>query len=204
MFFMNLFSNHFKDYYDYIYKMTTISEILEPNRFPRELGGLKAKTSLNRITFNPSSANPGETLYIEIPKLSEDLVFVPGSVYLTFNLNVSGHKNNTLVNNVGRNLISKLIVKFGGEIIQDTERFNVFQTYHDLHLPKKERRDRLRQGISSENMRKLRTNAGDKNTSNTKEVNLAAIHNTKYAIPLDHPFSRIMVCFIIERLLMTH
>ena len=47
--------------------------------------------------------------------------------------------------------------------------------------------DKLRQGISSENMRRLRTNAGDKVTSNAKEVALAAIHNTKYYIPIDHP-----------------
>ena len=45
----------------------------------------------------------------------------------------------------------------------------------------------MRQGISSENMRRLRTNAGDKVTSNVKEVSLAAIHNTKYYIPIDHP-----------------
>ena len=36
-------------------------------------------------------------------------------------------------------------------------------------------------------MRRLRTNAGDKVTSNAKEVALAAIHNTKYYIPIDHP-----------------
>ena len=36
-------------------------------------------------------------------------------------------------------------------------------------------------------MRKLRTNAGDKSTTDAKEVALAAIHNTKYVIPLDHP-----------------
>ena len=36
-------------------------------------------------------------------------------------------------------------------------------------------------------MRKLRTNAGDKDTSDDKSVALAAIHNTKYVIPLDHP-----------------
>ena len=34
---------------------------------------------------------------------------------------------------------------------------------------------------------KLRTNAGDKDTSNAKEVAMAALHNTKYCIPLDHP-----------------
>ena len=36
-------------------------------------------------------------------------------------------------------------------------------------------------------MRKLRTNAGDKVTSDAKEVALAVIHNTKYRVPLDHP-----------------
>ena len=65
--------------------------------------------------------------------------------------------------------------------------YDLFQTYHDLFLPKEERENMLRHGISSENMRKLRTNAGDKDTDSTKEVAMAALHNTKYCIPLDHP-----------------
>ena len=80
--------------------MTSISNILDPNHVPRTTGGLKAETSLNRVTLNPSSAEPGETLYIEIPKLSENLVIVPGSVYITFDMVVTGHKDNTLVNNI--------------------------------------------------------------------------------------------------------
>ena len=36
------------------------------------------------------------------------------------------------------------------------------------------------------NMRKLRTNAGDKPTFDANEVALAAIHSTKYCIPLDN------------------
>ena len=142
--------------------METVSEKINPNRIPRDPLGLKAESILNRITLNPSSANPGETLYINIPKLSENLVIVPGSVSLVFNLNVEGHEDNTLVNNVGSNLVSRLRVLFGGETLQDTQRYDLFQTYHDLFLTDEEREDRLRQGISSENMRKLRTNAGDK------------------------------------------
>ena len=46
------------------------------------------------------------------------------------------------------------------------------------------------EGISSDIMRKLRTNAGDKDTSNAKAVRMAGIHNTKYEIPLDHPILR--------------
>ena len=163
----------------------SVSEIINPNRVPREPFGLKSESSLNRITFNPSSANPEEKINVTIPKLTDNVVIVPGSVYLLFDLIVGGHINNTLVNNVGRNLVEQLKVSFGGETLQDTRRYDLFQTYHDLFLD--DRDDRLKQGISSENMRKLRTNAGDKVTSDAKEVFLASIHNHKYRIPLDHP-----------------
>ena len=55
--------------------------------------GLKANSTLHRITLTPSNANPGETLYIEIPKLTDNMVIVPGSVFLVFNLAISGHEN---------------------------------------------------------------------------------------------------------------
>ena len=149
--------------------------------------GLKANSTLHRITLTPSNANPGETLYIEIPKLTDNMVIVPGSVFLVFNLSISGHENNTVVNNISRNLVKRQRVVFGGETLQDAMNYDLFQTYHDLFLPKEERENMLRHGISSENMRKLRTNAGDKDTDNAKEVAMAALHNTKYCIPLDHP-----------------
>ena len=163
------------------------SEKINPNRIPKEPFGLKAESTLNRITLNPSTASPGETLYIHIPKLSENLVIVPGSVSLLFDLDVGGHSNNTVVNNLGSNLVSRLKVLFGGETLQDTQRYDLFQTYNDLFLTDEEREDRLKQGISSENMRKLRTNAGDKKTQDVKEVALSEVHNTKYRIPINHP-----------------
>ena len=105
------------------------SEKINPNRIPKEPFGLKAESTLNRITLNPSTASPGETLYINIPKLSENLVIVPGSVSLLFDLDVEGHANNTVVNNVGRNLVTRLKVLFGGETLQDTQRYDLVQTY---------------------------------------------------------------------------
>ena len=56
------------------------SEEMDPNRLPKKPFGLKAKATANRITLNPSSANPGEKLYINIPKLSQNVVLVPGSI----------------------------------------------------------------------------------------------------------------------------
>ena len=95
----------------------SISDLLNPDRPPREAYGLKAEKTLNRITLTPSSVNPGETLYASIPTLTESVVIVPGIVGLLFNLNVVGHTNNTIVNNVGRNLVKSLKVKFGGEVV---------------------------------------------------------------------------------------
>ena len=170
--------------------MTSIPEILNPDRAPKDLFGLKDHAVLNRISFTPGVARPGQILYVDIPKLADNYVIVPDSVYLIFDLNVSGHKDNTLVNNVGRNLVSEFKVLFGGDTIQDTKRFDLFKTYHDLFLSKEERSDRMMEGISDPNMRKLRTNAGDKDTSDVNVVRMAAIHNTKYAIHLDHPILR--------------
>ena len=162
----------------------TISENLNPNISKRKSFGLKAESTLHRITLNPSSANPGETLFLYIPKLSENKVIVPRSVSLRLDLNVQGYANNTVVNNVARNLVSQFKVMFASETLQDTTRYDLIKTYEDLFT---DRDNKLRLGISSENIRKLRTYAGDKDDSNSKEVTLASIHNTKYCIPIDHP-----------------
>ena len=107
----------------------SISEKIDPNRMPKQPFGLKAESTWQRITFTPSSANPGETLYISIPKLSGNNVLVPGSVSLSFDIDVGGHANNTLVNNVGRNLVQNFKVVLGGETLQDTKRYDLFMTY---------------------------------------------------------------------------
>ena len=166
----------------------TISERIDPNRMPKQPFGLKAEKTLQRTTFTPSSANPGETLYVNIPKLSGNNVIVPNSVRLAFDLViVNGEANDTVVNNIGRNLISNFKVLLGGETLQDTKRYDLFSTYHDLFLSKNERTKRLRQGISSENMRRLRTNAGDATTSDAGQVALGKIYSTRYHIPINHP-----------------
>ena len=165
----------------------TISERIDPNRMPKQPFGLKADTTLHRTTFTPSSANPGETLYVNIPKLSGNNVIVPNSVRLAFDIIVGGHANNTLVNNLGRNLVSNFKVVLGGETLQDTKRYDLFTTYHDLFLPKDERTRRLRQGISGTNMRKLRTGAGDADTSSAGQVALGKVYSTRYHIPINHP-----------------
>ena len=166
----------------------TISERIDPNRMPKQPFGLKAETTLQRTTFTPSSANPGETLYVNIPKLSGNNVIVPNSVRLAFDLVITNAEaNDTIVNNLGRNLVSNFKVLLGGETLQDTKRYDLFTTYHDSFLSNNERIKRLRQGISYENMRKLRTGAGDATTSDAGQVSLGKIYGKRYHIPINHP-----------------
>ena len=166
----------------------TISEKIDPNRMPKQPFGLKAESTLHRTTFTPSSANPGEVLYVNIPKLSGNNVIVPNSVRLAFDfVIVGGEANDTVVNNLGRSLVSNFKVSLGGETLQDTVRYDLFTTYHDSFLSKDARTKLIRQGISSENMRKLRTGAGDATTSDGGQVSLGKIYGNRYHIPINHP-----------------
>ena len=82
---------------------------------------MKAERTVTRIAFNPSVANPGDVLYLTVPKLAEDVVIVPGSLALVFGIDLSGgHANNYLVQNVSRALVNRLTVTFDGTPVQDT------------------------------------------------------------------------------------
>ena len=146
---------------------------------------------MKRITFNPTSANPGDTLYVSVTKLAANEVIVPGSLALVFdiNLKVTGaHANNYLVQNVSRALVDKLIVKFAATTIQDTTSYSIYKIFEDLFLSRDKRDNMLREGIQSTDLNRIRSGAGDKKTSGVDEENaLNAVYGTKYRINLDHP-----------------
>ena len=119
-------------------------------------------TFKHRGIFNPNKASPGETLYVTVPRLNEDTILVPGSLALFFNLTLSGHADNFLVNNVARALVSRLVVKFAGEKLQDTNAYDLYKLYEDLFLPKSKRQNMFFEGIQSEDLCKIRSDAGDK------------------------------------------
>ena len=151
---------------------------------------MKAERTVKRITFNPTEANPGETLYVSVPKLADDEIIVPGSLALVFNINLKvtgAHANNHLVQNVSRALVDKFIVKFASSIVQETTSYGVYKTFEDLFLSKDERENMLREGIQDTDLNKLRSDAGDKDTSNAGRNTLNAVYGTNYRINLDHP-----------------
>ena len=150
---------------------------------------MKAPRSVKRITFNPSEANPGETLYVHVPKLNKNEVLVPGSLALRFDIDLSGgHANNFLVQNVSRALVSQMTVKFGGATLEETVDYDVYKTFSDLFLPGQKKRDNMvPEGIQSEDLCKIRSGAGDAKTSGVDaEKKLNEVYGKKYCINLDH------------------
>jgi len=101
-----------------------------------------------------------------VPKPNENEVLVPGSLALRFDIDLSGdHANNFLVQNVTRALVSKMVVKFAGTILQDMLGYDIFKIYEDLFFSQEPRDNMLLEGIQSEDLCKIRSGSGDKKTS---------------------------------------
>ena len=167
---------------------TEVPDSLLPTHTSKTPKAIKATRAVKRITFDRTEASPGETLYVHVPKLNENEVLVPGSLGLRFDIDLAGgHANNYLVQNVSRALVSKMVVKFAGTILQDTDGYDLFKIYEDLFLSQEQRDDMILEGIQSVDLCRIRSNAGDKKTSGVDTENtLNENFGTKYYIWLDH------------------
>ena len=156
----------------------SVPDYLHSTHSVKTKNAMKAPRSVKRITFNPSEANPGETLYVHVPKLNKNEVLVPGSLALRFDIDLSGgHANNFLVQNVSRELVSQMTVKFGGATLEETVDYDVYKTFSDLFLPGEKRDNMVPEG----------SGAGDAKTSGVDaEKKLNEVYGKKYYINLDH------------------
>ena len=141
-------------------------------------------------TNNPSTIRPDELLTVRFPDLKENQVIIPGTTKLTFNITLAGTDvNRTLVGNLGRNIIKKLVVKLEGNEIISIDDCNILYSFYDCWKIATERRNTVFQGIvetdgQTENAIKHRINAGDK-ASNAKDQTVASIYDNRFCIPLD-------------------
>ena len=75
---------------------------------------------------HPSTIFPDELLTVRFPDLKEDQVIIPSTTKLTFNISLAGtDANRTLVKNLGRNIIRKLVEKLEGNEIISTDDYDV-------------------------------------------------------------------------------
>ena len=141
-------------------------------------------------TNNPSTIGPGELLTVRFPDLKENQVIIPGTTKLNFNITLAGTDvNRTLVKNLGRNIIRKLVVKVEGNEIISIDDYDVLFSYIDSWKTATERRNAVFQGIvdadgQTENAIKHRINATDK-ANNAKDQTVASIYDNRFCIPLD-------------------
>ena len=113
---------------------------------------------------------------------------MPDSLALRFDIDLSGgHANNFLVQNVSRALVEKLVVKFSGDTLQETDHYDIYKTFSDLFLPGEMHDNMVPEGIQSEDLCKIRSNSGDKKTSGVDaEKKLNKVFGAKYRINFDH------------------
>ena len=165
----------------------SVPDNLRSTHSEKTKNAMKAPRSVKRITFNPSEVNPGETLNVHVPKLNKNEVLVPGSLALRFDIDIGGHANKFLVQNVSRALVSRMAVNFGGTTLEDTTDYDVYKTFSDLFLPGEKRDNMVPEGIQSEDLCKIRSGAGDAKTSGVDaEKKLNEVYGKKYRINLDH------------------
>ena len=165
---------------------------VEPHLLPTHseaiFNSMQAERTVTRIAFNPSTANPGDVLYVTVPKLAQNMVMVPGSLALVFDIDLTGgHANNYLVQNVSRALVSQADGDVCGTPVQDTNGYDIFKTFQDLFLSVYERDEMLMEGIQSTKLCKIRSNSGNKAISGVDAENkLETVYKMKYKINLDH------------------
>ena len=91
--------------------------------------------------------------------------------------------------NLGRKIIRKLVVKLEGNEIINTDDYDILYSFYDCWKTATERRNSIFQGIveaegQMENAIKHRINAGDK-ADVANDITVASIYDNRFCIPLD-------------------
>ena len=121
----------------------------------------------------PTKLRQGNPETFSRPTLEKEVALVPGTLAIRFNISVSGHANNYLVNNVSRALVSRMEVFFGGEPLQDTNQYDLYKVYENLFLPLSERNEGFLEGTQSHDLNKICSSAGKKKHHELKETDEA-------------------------------
>ena len=167
-----------------------VGDKLNPQRSYRKGFALKGLRQHIIKTNNPSTIGPGELLTVRFPDLKENQMIIPGTTKLIFNVTLVGtDANRTLVQNLRRNIIKKLVVKLEGNEIISIDDYDVLYSYYDCWKTAEERRNAIFQGIveaegQTENAIKHRINAGNK-ANDAKDQTVASIYDNRFCMPLD-------------------
>ena len=167
-----------------------VGDKLNPQRSYRKGFALKGLCQHIIKMNNPSTIGPDELLTMRFPDLKENQVIIPSATKLTFKISLAGTDvNRTLVGNLGRNIIRKLVVKLEGNEIINIDDCDILYSYYDCWKCKTERLNTVFQGIveadgQTENAIKHRINATNK-ADVVNNITVASIYDNHFCIPLD-------------------
>lgn len=173
--------------------MSSIYGELEPQPEHRTQFAFKGKREHIVKVNIPNIGYPNQHIDVEIPSGSCDQVIVPDTLKITFNLDIeSKDKTRSVVNNVGRALVKKKVLMLGSKEIDTINQSYIYDTYKDLYLSKKEREEKIFQGIQSENGLKARVGAtkadGTALTFTAEENAIKKTVGKRFSIPFDFDF----------------
>ena len=164
---------------------------LNPEHSLWAANGIKGTRQKVIVTHSPSEMHQNQLLLVRFPNLGSDNVIIPGTVNLSFNIELPSTTDakRTLVSNISRAIVKKLAVKFEGNEILSIDDFDIFACYWDLWKTKSEKGNAIRQGIISndgctKDCIKLRINTLDKSTGNKWDEAIAEACGNKFIIPL--------------------
>ena len=167
---------------------------LDIDRQVRKPFGFKADRIHRSVLVDSSNAKPGGSLNVQLHKIKNEPI-IPGSLHITFKAKIISEKDRTssFVQNLGRALIVEKELTFNGKRATVINEYDEFKIYSDLWLSKGERKDRVKQGIQSENGLKYRIGSKTKNSSNQlvdvdvndEEKALKIAYGSTFKIPLD-------------------
>ena len=126
-----------------------VGDKLNPQRSYRKGFALKGLHQHIIKTNNPSTIGPDELLTVRFPDLKENQVISPSTTKLTFNISLADTDvNRTLVGNLGRNIVRKLVVKLEGNEIISIDDYDILYSFYDCWKCKTERLNAVFQGIA--------------------------------------------------------
>ena len=123
---------------EYEYKLTEYGYKLNPYRNLRKAKGINGMRRSIRITHNPDKAEQCVQVPVRFPDIRKDDLIVPGSSRLSFKIDLTSEGENAdanrtiIVKNLGRAIVSKIIVKLEGQEIFAPNDADIFMCYQDF------------------------------------------------------------------------
>jgi hypothetical protein len=123
----------------------------------RYIDGPKEDKIHARVTHNPSTISPGETLTVKVPKLTADSVLYPESLELVFDFKLeSAGTVDDIPDHLTAAIVDKYELKVNGKDVLTIDKYNHYKIYRELWKSEEDYKNSKARGIQSDAEKKQR------------------------------------------------